>query len=95
MTRVRYKPFDWLNVHLRTKGKNAFLVMINDCRGDEPSTYMGFIFMEGGLSSLFSFSLTLSFILLTLINGLMGSDRLQVKKKPLTKLLLALLKSLL
>lgn len=58
---ARYKPFDWLNFHSSTKGKNAFLLMINDCRGDKLSTYMGFIFMGGFFSPLFSFPLTLSF----------------------------------
>lgn len=45
VNRVRYKPFDWLNFHLSTKGKNAFMLMINDYRGDNPTTYTGFISM--------------------------------------------------
>lgn len=82
VNRARYKPFDWLNFHSSTKGKNAFLLMMNDCRGDKPSTYMGFISMGGFFSPFFSFSLTLSFTILTLIKGFMGSDW-HVKKEPL------------
>ena len=52
MNGARHKPFDWLNFHSSTKGKNAFLLMINDYRGDKPSTYMGFISTGGILSSI-------------------------------------------
>lgn len=40
-------PFDWLNFHSSTKGKNAFLQKINDCWGDKHPTYIGFISTEG------------------------------------------------
>lgn len=43
VNRARHKSFDWLNFHFSTKGKNAFLLMINDSTSNKPSTYMGFI----------------------------------------------------
>lgn len=79
VNRARYKPFDWLNFHSSTKGKNAFLLMINDCKGDKPSTYMGFISIGGDFfPPLFSFPQTLSLTILMLIKGLPGTEWLHV-----------------
>lgn len=46
VNRARHKSFHWLNIHLSTKGKNAFLLMINDSTGNKASTYTGFIYGE-------------------------------------------------
>ena len=73
-SRAKLRPFDWLNFHSSTKGKNAFLLMINDCSGDKSATYMGFISTGGFCPSLFSCPPTLSLSVQTLIKGFMSSD---------------------
>lgn len=61
-----------------TKGKMAFLLMINDCRGEKASTYMGFISMGRFPAPprallLFNLLLELSFCTVTLRRGFISS----------------------
>lgn len=47
---ARHKPFDWLNFHSSTKGKNAFLLMINGCKRRQALHFHGIYFHWGDFS---------------------------------------------